>query len=76
MAQRIGPGLQLNSYFAAIGFAMAFVGSVGTGGTYLLPARIRAESQIAEHQLKVAGAGVVAVATLGLIVAIISAILF
>ncbi len=76
MAQRIGPGLQLDSYFAAIGFAMAFVGSVGTGGTYLLPASIRADSQIAGHQFKVAGAGVVAVAAMGLTVAIISAIFF
>jgi len=76
MAQRIGPGIQLDSYFAAIGFAMAFVGSVGTGGIYLLPARIRADSQTPEHQLKIAGAGVVAVAVLGIIVAIVSAILF
>lgn len=76
MAQRIGPGLQLDSYFAAIGFAMAFVGSVGTGGTYLLPARIRTDSQSAEHKLKIAGAGVVAVAALGMIVAKISVILF
>jgi len=76
MAQRIGPGLQLDSYFAVIGFAMAFVGSIGTGGTYLLPARIRADGQTAGHQLKIAGAGVVAVATLGIVVAVVSAILF
>jgi putative peptidoglycan lipid II flippase len=76
MAQKIGPGIELDSYFAAIGFAMAFIGSLGTGSIYLLPARIRADSQTLEHQKKIAGAGVVAVAALGIVAAIVSIILF
>lgn len=76
MAQKIGPGRELDSYFAAIGFAMAWVGSVAVSGTYLLPARILTDGDTAEQQSAIAGNGVIAIAAVGFCVAIISMVVF
>jgi putative peptidoglycan lipid II flippase len=76
IAQRIGPGLQLDAYFAVIGFAAALVGSIASGATYLLPARIRSAGNTAGQQAEIAGHGVLASSAVGIIVALTSAVFF
>lgn len=76
VAQVIGPGLQLDGYYVVIGFATVLVGSIGSGTTYMLPARIRSSGETAERQATVAGNGLVATAAVGMIGALASVILF
>jgi peptidoglycan biosynthesis protein MviN/MurJ (putative lipid II flippase) len=76
MAEKIGPGQQLDSYFAAFGFAMAWVGSVAVSGTYLLPARILTDGHTTDQKSAIAGNGVMAIAAVGFCVAIISMVVF
>ena len=68
MAQKIGPGQQLDAYFAAIGFPMAWVGGVAVAGTYLLPALILADGVNEIQRAKIAGNGIVAIAAIGILV--------
>ncbi len=76
IAQRIGPGLHLDTYYTIIGFASALLGSISSGATYLLPARIRVNGKTADYQAVIAGHGVVASAAAGIIAALASAITF
>ncbi len=76
IAQRIGPGLNLDTYFTVIGFAGALVGSIANGATYLLPASIRADGKTPNQQATIAGHGVVASAAAGIMVSVASAIFF
>ncbi len=76
VAQRIGPGLQLDIYFAVTGFASALVGSIAAGATYLLPALIRANGKTVSQQALIAGNGVAATAAVGIIVALSTAVIF
>jgi peptidoglycan biosynthesis protein MviN/MurJ (putative lipid II flippase) len=41
LARRIGPGVALDQYFAAVGFAAAVVGGVVVASTYLVPAHVQ-----------------------------------
>ncbi len=76
IAQKIGPGLSLDTYFTVIGFASALVGSVSSAATYLLHGSIRNYGVSRCQQAEIAGHGVVASAAAGIIVALTSAIIF
>ncbi len=76
IAQKFGPSLELDAYFTVVGFASAFIGSIASGVTYLLPARVRSHGKTAEQQITIAGNGVIATAFMGIIFTLASAVIF
>jgi peptidoglycan biosynthesis protein MviN/MurJ (putative lipid II flippase) len=76
IAQRIGPSAPLDSYFAITGFAATFVGGLASGAFYLIPGLLLGLNQTEARKSQLAGNGLVAVTLLGLVVSVLSVIIF
>jgi putative peptidoglycan lipid II flippase len=76
LARLIGPGSELDLYFAALGFATAFVGSVGVAATYLVPALILQQKSLLFDSRLTAGSCLVALGLAALTLAAIGAAIF
>lgn len=76
LARRIGPGSELDLYFAAFGFATAFVGCAGVAATYLVPAHILQQKSLHLDVRLTAGSCLVALGLAAVTLAAVSAAIF
>jgi len=76
LARRIGPSSELDLYFAAFGFATAFVGGAGVAATYMVPARILQQTSLHLDVRLTGGSCLVALGLAAVTLAAVSAAIF